>query len=319
MIKNLTIIVPTFNEEKGLSEILPQLISCAKKYENWHIIVVDDGSTDKTVEIASRYIPSIRVISHKKNRGYGAAIKTGIRLAQGSEWIATFDSDGQHQVSDLEKLANSITENDDAVIGERANLISSTRPLNRLPGKFLLRIVAQLITGRKIKDINCGLRIVKRSAFLKIFGLLCDRFSFSTTTLIALLNTGFEVKFASVSVNSRTIGSKPSTVRQINDGFETIILMLRLITLFDPLRIFLPPALFMIGLGSIYQIYQFFIKGITIHKSAILIITSGLLCFFFGLLQDQIASLRRELSSFEADLNDTKENNYGIIEHTTGK
>lgn len=299
MINSLTIIVPAFNEEEGLVATLPVLIKKAKEF-GWKIIVVNDASTDNTAKIVERFEPEVKLINHRQNRGYGAAIKSGIRIAT-TEWIATFDGDGEHKVEDLISLALSVADFD-AVIGMRTE--NPHYSLLRRPGKFILKHICNIIIGKKIYDINCGLRIIKRNALLRIFGLTSDRFSFSTSSTIALINMGYYVKFHKISAGKR-IGK--STVRQFKDGFETILLTLRLVTLFDPIRIFMPLALFLISTGVIYQIYEFFSRGLTIEKSAILLIISGLICFFFALQQDQLSSLRREIANFEADFENAME------------
>jgi hypothetical protein len=173
-----------------------------------------------------------------------------------------------------------------------------------MPGKILLRYIFSLITGHKVKDINCGLRILKRKVMFKIFGLTCDGFSFSTSTTIALLNLGYAVKFIEINAKKR-VGK--STVRQFSDGIQTVLLMLRLVTLFNPLRVFLPIAGVLLGLGITYQIVAFFINGITIQKSALLLIICGLMLFLFALQQDQISTLRREIASFELEFTDSND------------
>ncbi|HAF96567.1 MAG: hypothetical protein A2X34_08315 [Elusimicrobia bacterium GWC2_51_8] len=297
---SVSVVIPAYNEETGLSVLLPQLVEKHDQH-GWEIIVVNDGSNDKTREIAEKFAPKIRLINHRVNSGYGASIKSGVRVAH-SYWIATFDADLQHQISDLEKLiANS--EGHDAVIGMRANMKNSG--FWRMPGKIVLRYIFSFITGYKVKDINCGLRIIKRSVMFKIFGLACDRFSFSTSTTIALLNLGYEVNFVEINVQKR-VGT--STVRQVSDGMQAILLMLRMVTLFNPFRVFLPIAGVLLVLGISYQVADFFISGITIHKSALLLIVCGLMLFLFALQQDQISSLRREIASFEVNFEDGGEN-----------
>lgn len=300
MIKSLAVIVPAFNEGDGLAAILPELIKKTKEF-GWKIIVVNDGSTDNTAKICEKFEPEVKLINHRHNHGYGAAIKSGIRIAT-TEWIATFDADGEHSVEDLVSLANNV-EDFDAVIGMRTK--NPHYSLLRRPGKFILKHICNIITGEKIYDINCGLRIIKRKAVLKIFGLTSDKFSFSTTSTISLINMGYDIKFHKITGGKR-IGK--STVKPIQDGFETILLALRLATLFNPIRIFLPLALFLIFTGVTYQIFEFFTRGLTIEKSAILLIISGLICFFFALQQDQISSLRREIANFEADFENENEN-----------
>lgn len=297
---SISIIIPAYNEEEGLAILLPKLIEKQKRYQ-WEIVVVNDGSRDKTEEVVKKFTPNVLLINHKVNSGYGASIKSGIRLAR-SHWIATFDADGQHQVSDLEKLI-AHSEGFDAVIGIRKNADRSN--LQRVPGKLLLRYIFTLITGYKIKDINCGLRVIKRKVMFEIFGLTCDRFSFSTSTTVALLNLGYAVNFIEINVNKR-IGK--STVRQLGDGLQTILLIIRLVMLFNPLRVFLPVAGFLLILGFVYQVVSFLNYGFAISKLALFLVICGIMLFLFALQQDQVSALRREVASFALEFTDTSDN-----------
>ncbi|MFA5039012.1 MAG: glycosyltransferase family 2 protein [Candidatus Omnitrophota bacterium] len=299
--RTLTVIIPAYNEEKGLAVLLPQLMQ-KRAQTGWEIIVVNDGSTDGTQKVVKTLAPQALLINHKVNSGYGASIKSGI-LAARTTWIATVDADGQHRIQDLEKMLDHC-DGYDAVIGMRPN--SRNSGLLRMPGKFILKAMFRLITGRRIKDINCGLRVIKRKVMCKIFGLACDRFSFSTSTMIALLNFGYAVKFVEIEVQKR-LGR--SSVRVLSDGMEAILLMLRMVTLFNPFRVFLPVAGFLLLLGLAYQTTAFFIYGFTIQKSALLLIMSGLMLFLFSLQQDQISSLRREVASFELKLAEADKDN----------
>lgn len=299
MTKELTVIIPAYNEEAAIGKVLAELFPTALS-EGWKIIVVDDASKDSTHDIAARAgtgNSNIEVIRHRRNLGYGAAVKTGVKHST-TDWVATFDADGQHPAAELLKLSKS-ADDADAVIGVRTRESASTAI--RVPGKLALKALAKIITGIDVPDINCGLRVIRRKALLKIFGLTCDGFSFSTSTLFALLNMGFYVKYELVTTRKR-IGE--STVRQVRHGLETILLILRLITLFNPLRIFLPVAATLATSGFLWVTASFLSGSYVINKFALLTILSGIFVFFFALLQDQISSLRRELSSFEADFED---------------
>ncbi|MFH1397333.1 MAG: glycosyltransferase family 2 protein [Candidatus Omnitrophota bacterium] len=307
-INSLTVIIPAYNEEKGIGKVLTQLVAKASEC-GWNIIVVNDASSDNTAEVVAKFTPSVRLINHRQNLGYGASIKTGIRNSS-AEWIATFDADGQHRLEDLEKLTR-VTRNFDAVIGIRDS--SSKVVMTRFLGKFLLKHVSNLIIGCKLRDINCGLRLIKRKTIVDILGFTCDRFSFSTTSTIALISMGYYINFVEVTVDKR-VGK--STVKQHNDGLETIMLVLRLMILFNPMRIFLLIAFLLIGTGVIYQLFELFVQGFSMGKLALLLITSGLVCFFFALQQDQISYLRSKIASFKTDF---KEDSINFIERNDSK
>jgi len=168
----------------------------------------------------------------------------------------------------------------------------SHAPMVRRPGKWVLKKTANLLTGQDIPDINCGLRLLRRDIMLGILSLTSDRFSFSTSTLVALIQMGARVEFHKVVVEER-IGT--SSVRQIRDGLYTILLLLRLITLFNPMRVMLPIGAGLFTLGVIFQIFSFIVYGINISDTTSLLCISGLMIFILALMTDQISALRRDL------------------------
>ncbi|MCX5835237.1 MAG: glycosyltransferase family 2 protein [Deltaproteobacteria bacterium] len=298
----LTVIVPSYNDAQGLRSVLPPLIASCKA-RGWRIIVVDDGSTDGTSEVLGQFSGEIRVIKNETNLGYGASIKRGI-VAADTEWVATFDADGQHRVEDLEKLAAEAG-CCDAVIGKREN--SSHCSLMRMPGKWILGKVANILVGRRIPDINCGLRIFRRKAILGILRLTSDSFSFSTSSLIALMKLGYNVNLVPVTTQHR-VGN--STVHQMKDGFNTILLILRLITLFDPLRIMLPFSAFFFVVGVIYQITSFVLLGFSLNKLTLLLWIFSITIFLVALIADQISALRREMAIYPLNQKQERDANY---------
>ncbi|MBW2135449.1 MAG: glycosyltransferase family 2 protein [Deltaproteobacteria bacterium] len=253
----------------------------------YEIIVVDDGSTDGTSQELDQ-IPDIRVLRHRQNRGYGAAIKTGIRQAQGV-YIATFDADGQHYPHDLLKLGQAIQEEDLAlVIGVRSRLFHSN--LWRMPGKWILGWLSNYLTKTKIPDLNSGLRIFKKDIISRYLHLCSDRFSFSTTSTLIFLNRGYALSYIPIEVKKR-LGK--STVSFMS-GYETFLLILRIVALFEPLRIFIPASIIVFMAGVLHAIYPFFVLKRGLSTGSLLVMLTGILIFFFGLLADQISALRKE-------------------------
>jgi glycosyltransferase involved in cell wall biosynthesis len=287
---SMTIVIPSFNEASGLLMVLPALIACGRKH-GWKILVVDDASSDGTDGVLKLFSGQIHVMRNRVNLGYGASIKKGI-LASETEWVATFDGDGQHQVEDLERLASKVGFCD-AVIGKRDS--QSHCSLFRRPGKWVLGKIANLLVGRKIPDINCGLRIFRRQAALQILRLTSDSFSFTTSSLIALLKLGFEITLEPVTTAPR-VGC--STVRQWKDGFNAVLFIFRLIMLFDPLRIMLPISAFFFASGLIYQVTSFVVYGFDLNKLTLLLWVFGLIIFLVALVADQVSTLRREIAAF---------------------
>jgi glycosyltransferase involved in cell wall biosynthesis len=286
--QNLTVIIPAFNEEKGIEKTILDL----KSYVNakgWNIIIVNDGSTDKTAEVLKR-ITDIEVIEHPYNKGYGASLKTGISYAK-TELIAFYDADGQHKPEDLERLFDNFM-NYDMLVGKRGK--DSHQDWIRKPGKWVLSKVANYLTERKIPDLNSGLRIIKRDVIIKMLHLFPQGFSFSTTSTIAFMNMGYNVGYYPIVVNKR-VGT--STVKQFKHGSSTLMLMLRLIVLFNPLKVFMPASIFLLFFGAIYEIIFGIVMllpdNFRLIPAAFFMILTSILIFFFGLMVDQISELRK--------------------------
>jgi glycosyltransferase involved in cell wall biosynthesis len=285
---NLSVIIPAYNEGRTINELLEAGLDLARAHK-WEIIVVDDGSEDDTAEKVRQCADGkyLRLVSHKHNRGYGASLKSGIRASTAPR-IATIDSDGQHDPNDLLRLLPYLDEYE-LVIGARSNLIHS--PLSRMPGKWVLKWLANYLTGRKIPDLNSGLRLFHADVIRKYIHLCPDGFSFSTTTTLIFLNRGYNVAFESITIHPRKNGGQ-STVN-LSTGFATIILILRMMSLFQPLRIYIPASLLLSALGVIWGFpYIILQRGISV--GALLLIITGILLFFFGLLTDQVAESRLE-------------------------
>jgi glycosyltransferase involved in cell wall biosynthesis len=278
-----SIIIPVFNEEAGIENTINRLLSVSSNYE-WEIIAVNDSSTDNSRAILNRF-HQIRILDHSTNRGYGAALKTGIKAAS-SDIIVMFDADGQHNPSDIPSLLDKIN-HADMVSGWRSK--DSANDWIRKPGKYILKKVADILVENKIPDLNCGLRAIKRELILNMLDLLPDGFSFSTTSIIAFYKLGYNVAYVPITTGPR-IGQ--STVKQVKHGPQVIMLIIRLITLFSPLRIFLNVASGLFLVGIIYQVEEIARRGWHIVNGALLLIIAALLVFLFGLIADQISELR---------------------------
>ncbi|MBI4551943.1 MAG: glycosyltransferase family 2 protein [Candidatus Latescibacteria bacterium] len=287
---SFSIVIPAFNEADGLVQVLGELAHAVDD-RCLEVLVVDDGSTDGTGTTAEGFTGSlpVRVIHHPVNRGYGAALKTGIRAALG-EIVVTMDADGQHDPRDLAALIERTVDHD-MVVGVRTR--DSHRESSRRAGKWFINRLADFLTRTRIPDVNSGLRAFRRETILKYLHLLPDGFSASTTSTIALTKRGCAVAWVPITTRRRTGTSR---VRQVRDGFGAILLMTRLITLFDPLRVFFPAGAGMFVAGLLSGVYYFFYGsyGGGVSTGSLLLLLTGLLLFFFGLLADQIAALRLE-------------------------
>lgn len=280
----VSIVLPAFNEGDVIGRVLERLVPIASE-NGWEVLVVDDGSIDQTGEIARNC--GVTVIGHPHNRGYGASLKTGLLGCKG-DVVVIMDSDGQHDEQDITRLLEYI-DNHDMVVGQRTK--DSHSDVIRKPGKFILGKVANFLAGKKIPDINSGLRAYRKDLLLKLVHLMPDGFSFSTTSTVAYSCMNFRVKYVPIKVGKR-IGT--STVSQVRHGFEAILLMLRLIVLFNPLKVFMPIAITSIATGLAYQVFIFFKDGWHVHGGAIIAFTAGVQAFLFGLMIDQISAIRRE-------------------------
>lgn len=286
--KKLTVLIPAYNEENGIKQVLHQVLEvCGKDDE---IIVVDDGSTDNTANVV-RSVSGVRLICHRKNYGYGAAIKTGVVESSG-DWICFFDADGQHRNTDIRRLLDTVKQADvPMVVGSRGK--KGFLYLQRAPGKMLLHAFAILLTKRLIPDLNSGLRIVHRETLQCYLHLLPDGFSASTTMTMIMLCQNYGIHYIDIETAPR-IGK--SHVRQMRDGFRTIITILRMIMMFNPLSFFLPISVFLFVSGSVYGVYKLvqtnYSQGLSV--GSLLVLLLSVITFFFGMLYDQISCLRLE-------------------------
>lgn len=285
----LSVVVPAFNEEEVISSVLERLKEeCAR--HDYEIIVVDDGSTDSTYDIAKAV--GVKIVRHHYNKGYGAALKTGARTAK-SDLILIMDSDGQHNPEEIESLMEYASDYD-MVVGARRR--DSQLPLSRRPWKRLLGSVANYLARRDIPDLNSGFRVIRKSRLMEFMHILPNGFSFSTTITLALLKAGYDVKYVPIKTLRRE--GRKSNVSFLRDGTRTIMLIIRTIVLFDPLRVFTPVSaiLFLAGLG-------FGIYGVAYYRripsTSVIILLASILIFFFGVLADQVSALRRQVSEDE--------------------
>jgi glycosyltransferase involved in cell wall biosynthesis len=282
---DVSIIIPAYNEGNAIGETLADLFSTIESSTRaYEVIVIDDGSSDNTAEIAEK--GGARVIRHRQNKGYGAALKTGV-LVSNADIVVFYDADNQFEATDIDRVVNE-TKEADAVLGARTS--KSYAPFSRKGGKKLLGWLANYLSRQKIPDLNCGLRAIHRDVLLGYLHLLPNGFSASTTTTLVLLREGYDVKFMPITVKKR-IGK--STVRPIQDGLDTALLVVRLTTLLDPFRVFGPMAIFLFLFGCVWGA-RYLIAGKGLSIASLFLLVSSVIVFFFGLVADQVASLRRE-------------------------
>ena len=280
--------MPCFNEEQSIEPVLDDIAetlgAAGVRYE---LLLVDDGSTDGTLERLSGCGRPHKLLRHRRNRGYGASIKTGLRAAT-HEWVVLMDADGQHRAEDVLRLMEH-REAADMVVGARDRQGSHYW---RMPGKLMLKKISECLVGQRIPDINSGFRLMKRTEALRYMHLCSDQFSFSTSMTLAFLSDRLAVSFVPITIRPRQGGQ--SQVR-VKTGFSTFMLILRIIGTFNPLPIFMPPTVLLLSTGATLAL-----SGLIAHHNvsdaAVLCLTSGMVMFCFGLLADQLALLRREVN-----------------------
>jgi len=281
---SLSIVIPAYNEERALPDVLKKLEPYAKE-NGWDVLIVNDGSTDATAQVVSAF-DFCTLINHPYNKGYGAAVKTAVRNVK-TEYFLLFDSDGQHNPEDIPGfLADA--EQYDMIIGARRR--DSALQLHRMPGKKILTLTANYLTGMKIPDLNSGFRLARTKAFKDFMHIYPNGFSISTTSTIAFLQGGYSVRWEPIRTFER-VGRK-SNVNMVKDGFNAIMLILRVVTLFNPLKVFLPGSFFVFLLGLLWAIYGF-VSFSRIPNTSVVIMVFGFLLFFAGILADLISSIRR--------------------------
>jgi glycosyltransferase involved in cell wall biosynthesis len=281
----ISIIIPVFNEADKLSELLNNIR--ALRLASAEIIVIDDGSTDGSSDVAMN--AGANVIRHPYNIGNGAAIKSGIRAAHG-RLLVFMDGDGQHKPQDILKLLAQ-AKNYHMVVGARAK--GSKRRFHRYAANVVYNLLASYVTRFKVKDLTSGFRLLSRLDALRFIDLLPNTFSYPTTLTLAFLRSGLTVKYVPIQTLYRSGQSKISLVA---DGVRFLLIITKIATLFAPFRVFLPVSGFFFFTGIGYYIYTYVTQG-RFTNMAVLLLTTAVIVFMLGLVSEQIALLRMEQRS----------------------
>ncbi len=289
--KDLSIIIPFYNEEKSIKEVANKLIST---FSESKLVFIDDGSTDKSLEYIKKIKnKNIKILINEFNSGYGYSIKKGLSEVS-SKYVAWFDADGEHDVQDLSSMFYNIQEKKLAmIIGKRNFSVNYIRKF----GKFIIKLFIRFMYNKKISDYNCGLRIFNSKLLNKYKSLLPNGYSASmTSTLIFVYNN---YPFGEFEIKQNKIRKFGKSNVVINDGFKSIYNAIRVLTLFNPAIFYSKLGIIIILIGSFYSLYKAFINNIGIPTLGALIIILGILIIFFGLIADQISNLR--LSQIDSD------------------
>jgi len=250
------------------------------------ILVIDDTSTDETAQEAKK--AGAEVVSHPYNQGNGAAVKTGIRRAKG-QLLVLMDGDGQHRPEDLQKLLEHCPQYDMVVAAREEG--SHANWYRRL-ANIIYNCLASYVANRNILDLTSGYRVIKTGLARQFVYLLPNQFSYPTTLTLSLIKAGYHVKYVPTTFNKRVGKSK---IRIYRDGIRFFLIIIKIATLFSPMRIFIPTSIGFFGLGISYYAYTFVTEHRFTNMSLLLLVT-GVILFMMGLIAEQVAMLRLERS-----------------------
>jgi glycosyltransferase involved in cell wall biosynthesis len=288
---SVSIVIPALDEAATISDLVLRLRASAPWRE---VIVVDDGSSDSTADVARS--AGADVIRHPYNKGNGAAVKTGIRHASG-EFVLILDGDGQHSPDDARRIVAPLGDYD-LVVGARSG--STHASTGRRAGNGLLNLLASHLTGRPIPDLTSGFRAARRECLREFMHLLPNGFSTPTTTTLAFIRAGYSVAFEPVNAQRRTGHSK---IRLASDGAKFLLILLKIVTVFSPLRVFVPISLVAFVVGTVYGVWNAVANG-RIPNGAVLLILFAALVLLVGLVSEQVSSLRFSTSVSTRDRED---------------
>lgn len=280
----ITIIIPVYNEIKGINSVIDQLKKFLQSRTNYDFIIVNDGSTDGTAEILSKNSHDKIAVVHKKNGGYGSAIKYGSKYVE-TEYFGIIDADNTYPINQFDEMIKDLN-SFDMVIGSRTSLKSSIPLIKKIP-KFFLRIFSSYVSNKKILDFNSGMRLFKTSTFRKFISFLPDGFSLTTTLSIIFSSLNYKIKFYEIDYFDRTGESK---IRPFKDTINFFLTISRLGMIFNPFRLYGPFIIFFSLVGTSLMIYRFF-YGEGLLVLTILCFLISLFLLFFCLISSGISQL----------------------------
>lgn len=282
--RNLSVIIPVYNEEKAIGETIKFFTEFTRDNPYAEIIFINDGSTDNTSNLLQSIKGErIRVITHPENKGYGAALKTGVKNTS-YEYIAIIDADNSYPNNLIPVLFKKIIEEGaDMAVGARTGKIVETGFFRKF-AKYILRRLAEYLSGEKIPDLNSGLRIVRKDLILKFFRFLPKNFSFTTTLTLSLLSDNYNIIYMTIDYYKRTGRSK---IKPVRDTLNFLQLIVRTIMFFNPLKVFLPLSALFFFLSFIVLAVTCFL-GKVMDITTIILFTTGLNLLALGLIADLI-------------------------------
>ena len=285
--EKVSIIIPVYNEETGIGELLEKLLPIAQEL-GAEVIVVDDGSRDGTGEILAGYFEQgkIQLITHSENQGYGRAIKSGLQRA-GGEKILILDGDGSYPLEAIPELVKK-SEQAEMVVGARKSGLK-VEPIMRRLFKWLINKLLRYLAGYQVRDLNSGMRIFSRSLVLPFLSLLPDGFSFTSTLSLIFLSQGWNIEYLEIAYQPRK-GKSKFSFREI---FPLSLLLLRTIIYFNPLKFFVPLSIFLFFLALFVALFSIFVLGKFMDVTTAVLLIGAVQVFVLGLLADLILRLKK--------------------------
>ena len=280
----VSILIPAYNEAQIIGDVVTKIKTL---YPDFEIIVINDGSSDNTAQVAKE--TGALVYSHPYNIGNGAAIKSGIRFASG-KLLVFMDGDGQHDPEEIGKMLEYFPDYD-MVVGARPK--GHQASWGRALGNWAYNLLASYVAKFPVEDLTSGFRAVKSEIARNFLHLLPNTYSYPTTITLSVLRSGRSVKYVPINTQRRKKGK--SKIKVFRDGIRFFLIIAKICTLYSPFRIFLPISIVMFLLGLSYYIYTFLVWGRFTNMSALLFTTS-ILIFMMGLISEQICQMRFERS-----------------------
>jgi len=286
MEKQISIVVPVYNEEKIVGQVIENFKKELIKIPDleYEIITINDASTDKSKD-ALEHITGIQLINHEQNKGYGASLKTGIKNAKFG-WILIIDADGTYPVNSIPDLLNYVPEYD-MVIGARKKY----RPILGKPAKWFLNKFASYLTNTKVLDLNSGMRIFKKEIPLNFWNLFPERFSFSSTLTMVCLTNGYSLKNVKIDYLKRNGKSKLKPIKSFRN-FTGLIMKLALY--FNPLKVFIPLSLFLFFIGVFAFVYSILFLPEVLDFTTAIFIVSSIQMLAIGMIADLIVKTNKK-------------------------
>lgn len=287
MTPKLSIVIPARNEEAAIVSVVEGLL--AKTQAPAEILVVDDASEDRTREVLAPLLQAgkVRLVRHSRPRGYGACLKSGIHQARG-EWVAILDGDGTYPTDRLDEFL-ALAEPAEMVVGARSGEVV-VEPRLRSLVKRLIRFLLRFLARLEVPDLNSGLRLFRKATAEKYFHLLPDGLSFTATLTLVLLSEGYPVEFLPINYFPR---QGRSNFHPVRDTGNLLVLLLRTLLYFNPLKVFVPLSLLLVLVALFVALFSIFYLGKFMDVTTVVILVAAVQVFVLGLLADLITKLKR--------------------------